>query len=62
MISFDTNLLRYSQNQDCSEYHDSRLALTLRHHGVTDFATRNGAHFAGFGFARVRNPLASSLA
>ena len=40
---------------------DARLALTLRHHGVTDFATRNEAHFAGFGFARVWNPLAKSL-
>ena len=36
---------------------DARLALTLRHHGVTEFATRNEAHFGGFGFARVWNPL-----
>jgi toxin-antitoxin system PIN domain toxin len=36
---------------------DARLALTLRHHGVTEFATRNEAHFTGFGFARVWNPL-----
>jgi hypothetical protein len=36
---------------------DARLALTLRHHGVTEFATRNEAHFAGFGFSRVWNPL-----
>lgn len=41
---------------------DARLALALRHHGVTQFATRNEAHFAGFGFSRVWNPLASSLA
>ncbi|MBE0539851.1 MAG: VapC toxin family PIN domain ribonuclease [Verrucomicrobia bacterium] len=41
---------------------DARLALTLRHHGVTEFATRNEAHFAGFGFTRVWNPLATSLA
>ena len=41
---------------------DARLAFTLRHHGVTEFATRNEAHFAGFGFARVWNPLAKSLA
>ena len=40
---------------------DARLALTLRHHVVTEFATRNEAHFAGFGFARVWNPLAKSL-
>jgi len=37
---------------------DARLALTLRHHGTTEFATRNEAHFAGFGFNRVWNPLA----
>ena len=36
---------------------DARLALTLRHHGVTEFATRNEAHFGGFGFSRVWNPL-----
>ena len=41
---------------------DARLALTLRHQGMSDFATRNEAHFAGFGFARVWNPLAKSLA
>ncbi len=37
---------------------DVRLALTLRHHGVTDFATANTRHFADVGFARVWNPLA----
>ena len=38
---------------------DARLALTLRHHGVTDFATANAnaKDFAGFGFERVWNPL-----
>ena len=36
---------------------DARLALTLRHHGVTDFATVNLAAFGGFGFRRVWNPL-----
>lgn len=149
MISFDTNLLLYSLNQDCSEYHDARaffaalptspgtvaicelvlvelyvllrnpavlthpldsvdavsiiqtfrqhptwtlldypgdtsrvmdevwrlaaqpnigrrvvfdarLALVLRHQGVTEFATRNETHFAGFGFVRVWNPLAGA--
>jgi toxin-antitoxin system PIN domain toxin len=38
---------------------DARLALTLRHHGVTEFATTNQKDFAGFGFARVWNPLNS---
>lgn len=36
---------------------DARLALTLRHHGVTDFATVNLADFGSFGFRRVWNPL-----
>ena len=37
---------------------DARLALTLRHHGVTHFATANARHFGGFGFEKVWNPLA----
>jgi len=36
---------------------DTRLALTLRHHGVTEFATANEKDFADFGFTRVWNPL-----
>lgn len=38
---------------------DARLALTLQHHGVTEFATTNQKDFTGFGFARVWNPLNS---
>ncbi len=38
--------------------YDARLALTLRHHGVTEFATGNVKDFQGFGFKRVWNPLA----
>ena len=37
---------------------DARLALTLRHHGVTEFATVNTADFRDQGFHRVWNPLA----
>jgi uncharacterized protein len=37
--------------------YDTRLALTLRHHGVTEFATTNVKDFDGFGFDRVWNPL-----
>jgi toxin-antitoxin system PIN domain toxin len=37
--------------------YDTRLALTLRHHGVTELATTNLKDFDGFGFARVWNPL-----
>jgi len=36
---------------------DARLALTLRHHGVTEFATSNVKDFEGLGFARVWNPI-----
>jgi toxin-antitoxin system PIN domain toxin len=36
---------------------DARLALTLRHHGVTEFATSNLKDFLGFGFSRVWNPI-----
>ena len=36
---------------------DARMAFTLRHHGVTHFATANIGHFEGFGFERVWNPL-----
>jgi predicted nucleic acid-binding protein len=36
---------------------DARLALTLRHHGVTHFATANPGHFEHFGFEKVWNPL-----
>ena len=36
---------------------DTRLALTLRYHGVTEFATANVKDFNGFGFDRVWNPL-----
>ena len=35
---------------------DARLALTLRHHGVTHFATANVKDFQGFGFSHVWNP------
>ena len=36
---------------------DARIALTLRHHGVTEFATRNIADYEGFGFTRLINPI-----
>ena len=40
--------------------YDTRLALTLRHHGVTEFATANVKDFQGFGFTRVWNPLSTA--
>ncbi|MFV1995797.1 MAG: PIN domain-containing protein [Verrucomicrobiales bacterium] len=36
---------------------DVRLAKTLRHHGVTHFATANVKDFEGLGFEKVWNPL-----
>ncbi len=36
---------------------DARLAFTLQHHGVTEFATINVKDFDGLGFQRVWNPL-----
>lgn len=36
---------------------DLRLGLTLRHHGVTEFATANGKDFQDLGFRKVWNPL-----
>ena len=36
---------------------DARLALTLRHQGVTHFATSHEQDFSGFGFERIWNPL-----
>ena len=35
---------------------DTRLAMTLRHHSVDTFVTRNADHFEDFGFTRVWNP------
>jgi len=35
---------------------DAGLAFTLRHHGVTHFATANDKHFDGFGFEQVWIP------
>lgn len=39
---------------------DLRLAATLRHHGVREFATRNLRDFTSAGFARVWDPTAAS--
>jgi len=36
---------------------DARMALTLRAHGVTEFATTNIKDFQTFSFTRVWNPL-----
>ncbi len=37
---------------------DTRLAHTLRHHGVTRFATANRRDFQDFDFVEIWNPLA----
>lgn len=36
---------------------DARIALTLRYHGVTDFATRNTSDFKDYGFTQLTNPI-----
>jgi len=36
---------------------DARLGMTLRHGGVTHFATTNGKDFKGLGFEKLWNPL-----
>jgi predicted nucleic acid-binding protein len=41
----------------CRRIYDVRLAFTLRHYGVTEFATANIKDFKDFGFERVWNPL-----
>jgi predicted nucleic acid-binding protein len=41
--------------------YDARIAITLLHHGVTEFATINIKDFEGFGFARVWNPLSEEI-
>lgn len=38
---------------------DARLALTMRHQGVDEFATRNINDFNDFGFSRVWDPTTS---
>jgi toxin-antitoxin system PIN domain toxin len=38
---------------------DARLALTLRHHGVDEFVTRNVNDFNDFGFSHVWDPITS---
>lgn len=40
--------------------YDARLALSLRAHGVTRFATRNVADFHDLGFREVFDPLAAT--
>jgi toxin-antitoxin system PIN domain toxin len=39
---------------------DARTAISLRHNGVTEFATANVKDFQDFGFTRVWNPLLAS--
>jgi uncharacterized protein len=41
--------------------YDARLALSLRRHGIREFATANVQDFEGFGFERVWNPLGPAL-
>lgn len=68
LFSCDTNILLHSLNAN-SPRHDLartfvnsldsrfRMAFTLRHYGVTHFATQNLKDFQGFGFREVFDPL-----
>ena len=53
------NVWEFVSNNKLGRRHifDSRLALTLRHHGVSEFATANTKDFQYFGFNRVWNPI-----
>lgn len=50
-----TSFVKWIQAQSSprSRLYDVRLALTLRHQGVTEFATKNVKDFQGFGLKRV---------
>jgi predicted nucleic acid-binding protein len=53
-----TTLWKWAQQSHSGFRHiiDARIGLTLRQHGVTDFATANLRDFQNFGFRRVWNP------
>ena len=53
------NIWNYCRRSDVGRrvIFDTRLALTLRYHGVTEFATPNKKHFESFDFDHVWNPL-----
>ena len=53
------NIWELAAQKDCAfrRIIDLRLAHTLLHHGVTEFATANEKDFVGQGFLRVWNPL-----
>lgn len=54
-----TRLWRWARETRSGFRHviDARLALTLRFHGVSQFATANTKDFKAFGFEKVWNPL-----
>ena len=43
-------------NQGFRQMIDARIALTLQHHGVDEFATANIKDFSGFGFKKLWDP------
>jgi toxin-antitoxin system PIN domain toxin len=47
-----------SPNSGFRQIIDARLGLTLRFHGVTEFASANFKNFQEFGFDRLWNPVA----
>lgn len=53
----DPHSVSHRETRGFRDIIDTRFALTLRHHGVTRFATANVKHFQGFGSTEVWNPL-----
>lgn len=53
-----SHLWQYAKHPDFAfrKLYDARTALTLLHHGVTEFATRNIKDFQGFDFQKVWDP------
>lgn len=51
-LPLDGDALKRLAQEDENEH-----ALTVRHHGVTEFATTNVKDFKGFRFVRVWNPI-----
>jgi len=47
-----------TENFACRRIFDARLAVTLRHHGVLEFATRNLKGFRDAGFRNLWDPTA----
>ena len=61
-LEIHNRLLEFAGDRDFAfrKLYDVRTALTLLHHGVTEFATRNIKDFEGLGFENVWDPTQTS--